>query len=205
MGHSYNPDHPPMGGHVTHTKYPHHPTPPPPHHPLPPTPTTPPTNTRTTTTTNRPALPPAPPTQPHTQPHQTKVYIHARIKIWKTPLFADPGGNRETNIPVSVEIVDLGIQQNTFYARKGESNLSFLRHFYMYVAAYSTAWLYALTKWKPRWKQADTCKVINTFQIFVNLCLKKLPLFSFRKFANPIAKIFLFLGNGYEHVRFGWE
>ena len=133
-----------------------------PHHPPPPTPTTPPTNTRTTTTTNQ------------------------------TPLFADPGGNKKTNIPVSVEIADLGIQQNTFYARKGESNLSFLRHFYMYVAAYSTDWLYALTKWKPRWKQADTCKIFNTFQIFVNLCLKKLPLFSFREFANPNAKILLF-------------
>ena len=45
---------------------------------------------------------------------------------------------------------------------------------FMYISADST---YALTKWKPGWKPAGTCKIYTFLQNFAGSCLKKYHLF----------------------------
>ena len=67
--------------------------------------------------------------------------------------------------------------------------------------------LFALIKWKPRWKQADTIKMFTPFQKFSDSFLKIDPFSWFREFAPPIETmppLFAKMGTNID-VRFGWE
>ena len=75
-----------------------------------------------------------------------------------------------------------------------------------YIMHNSANWIYALTKWKSGWKQADTCKIYTPFQNFADFCLKMTHFSWFLGFVPTIENtpIFAKMGTSMD-LRFGQD